>query len=142
MGKPVNSNAQRVETAALNTKVNKEVFAKFKDCCKEDGYPLNVLLETFMRQYANGRFKIDSEDILKFKKDGVQLSTLNTTFNKEIYLEFKTVCRNRGFFVKHVVTAFMEIYASRTLILEYVNVANTRVTPQIDDIEIMDINND
>lgn len=142
MGKPVSSNAQRVETTALNTKVNKEVFEKFKDCCKEDGYPLNVLLETFMRQYANGRFKVNADDILKFKNDGAEVDTLNTTFNKEIYLEFKTVCRSQGYFVKHVITAFMEIYASRTLVLEYVNVADTRITPQIDDIEIMDINDD
>ena len=124
MGKPVNSNAQRVETTALNTKINKEIFDKFKDCCKEDGYPLNVMLETFMRQYANGRFKIDTEDILKFKNDGAEVDTLNTTFNKEIYLEFKAVCKGNGFFVKHVVTAFMEHYATRSFILEYTNVTD------------------
>lgn len=122
MGKPVNSNAQRVKTTALNTKVNKEVFDKFKDCCKEQGYPLNVLLETFMRQYTNGRFKIDADDILKFKNDRAKVSTLNTTFNEEIYLEFKVACKSRGFFVKHVITAFMEIYANQDLIMEYVNV--------------------
>lgn len=121
MGKPVNSNAQRVKTTALNTKINKEVFDKFKDCCKEQGYPLNVLLETFMRQYANGRFKIDTDDILKFKNDGVEVSTLNTTFNEEIYLEFKAACKSKGLFVKHVVTAFMEIYANQDLIMEYTN---------------------
>ena len=124
MGKPVSSNAQRVETAALNTKVNKEVFNKFKDCCKEDGYPLNVMLETFMRQYSNGRFKIDVEDILKFKGDEAELDTLNTTFNKEIYLEFKAVCKSQKFYVKNVVTAFMEKYATRDFVLEYTNVAD------------------
>lgn len=124
MGKPVSSNAQRVETTALNTKINKDVFDRFKDCCKEDGYPLNVMLETFMRQYANGRFKVDTEDILKFKNDGAEVDTLNTTFNKEIYLEFKTVCKGNGFFVKHVITAFMEKYATRSFILEYTNVAD------------------
>lgn len=124
MGKPVSSNAQRVETAALNTKVNKEVFNKFKDCCKEQGYPLNVLLETFMRQYANGRFKIDADDVLKFKNDGAEVDTLNTTFNKEIYLEFKVTCKSKGFFVKHVVAAFMEQYATRNFILEYTNIAD------------------
>lgn len=121
MGKPVNSNAQRVKTTALNTKINKEVFDKFKDCCKEQGYPLNVLLETFMRQYANGRFKIDTDDILKFKNDGAEVSTLNTTFNEEIYLEFKVACKSKGLFVKHVVTAFMEMYANQDLIMEYTN---------------------
>ena len=121
MGKPVNSNAQRIKTTALNTKINKEVFDKFKDCCKEQGYPLNVLLETFMCQYANGRFKIDTDDILKFKNDGAEVSTLNTTFNEEIYLEFKAACKSKGLFVKHVVTAFMEIYANQDLIMEYTN---------------------
>lgn len=122
MGKPVNSNAQRVETTALNTKVNKEVFNRFKDCCKEDGYPLNVMLETFMRQYTNGRFNISVNDVLKFKNDGAEVDTLNTTFNKEIYLEFKKVCKSRGFYVKNVITAFMEHYASRSFVLEYTSV--------------------
>lgn len=124
MGKPVKSDAQRVETTGMNTKINKEVFDKFKDCCKENGYPLNVMLETFMRQYSNGRFKIDAEDILKFKNDGAEVDTLNTTFNKEIYLEFKAICKSKGFFVKHVVTAFMEQYATRNFVLEYTNVSD------------------
>lgn len=126
MGKPVSSNAQRVETTALNTKINKEVFNRFKDCCKEQGYPLNVVLETFMNQYANGRFEVNINDVLKFKNDKAELDTLNTTFNKEIYLKFKATCKSKGFFVKNVVTAFMEIYASKTLILEYVNVADIK----------------
>lgn len=127
MGKPVSSNAQRVETTALNTKINKEVFDKFKDCCKEDGYPLNVMLETFMRQYTNGRFKININNILKFKNDKAEVDTLNTTFNKEIYLEFKKVCKNNGFFVKHVITAFMEHYATRSFVLEYTSVEDIEV---------------
>ena len=36
--------ADRVETTALNTKVNKKVFDEFKICCKTQGYPLNVVL--------------------------------------------------------------------------------------------------
>lgn len=124
MGKPVSSNAQRVETTALNTKINKEVFDKFKDCCKEQGYPLNVMLETFMRQYSNGRFPINKSNILKFKNDGAEVDILNTTFSKEIYLEFKATCKSGGFFVKHVITAFMEIYTTRKFILEYTNVVD------------------
>lgn len=126
MGKPVSSNVQRVETTALNTKINKEVLDNFKDCCKEQGYSMNVMLETFMRQYSNGRFELGEDDIQKFKKDEAEVDILNTTFNKEIYLEFKGVCKGNGFFVKHVITAFMEKYASRTLILEYVNIADIK----------------
>ena len=124
MGKPVTSNVSRVETTALNTKVNKEVFESFKDYCAYLGYPMNVVLETFMRQYANGRFKLEEEDILKFKNDGKEVDTLNTTFNKEIYLNFKSACKDNGYFVKHIIMAFMENFASREFILEYTNVTD------------------
>ena len=122
MGKPVSSNVKRAETRPLNTKVNKRVFEAFKDCCGELGYSMNVMLETFMRQYANGRFELDKEEILKFKNDGEEVDTLNTTFNKEIYLNFKAACKDNGYFVKHVVMAFMEEFASKNFVLEYVDV--------------------
>lgn len=121
MGKPVTSNVERAKTTALNTKVNKEVFDNFKDCCKYLGYPMNVMLETFMRQYANGKFDLSEEEILKWKKDDSEMDTLNTTFNKEIYTEFKQVCKRNGFFVKHVVIAFMNKFANGKFILEYVD---------------------
>ena len=126
MGKPVNSNVPRVETTALNTKVNKRVFEDFKDYCGECGYPMNVMLESFMRQYANGRFDIDREDIMKFKNDGEEDDTLNTTFNKEIYLDFKYACKSNGYFVKHVITAFMEKLATKEFILEYTNISDIK----------------
>lgn len=121
MGGYIKRDVKRVKTTALNTKVNKEVFDDFKDYCKEQGYPLNVMLETFMRQYANGNFKLEADDILKFKNDGKEEDTLNTTFNEEIYLSFKSACKVRGYFVKHVIAAFMEKYAERSFVLEYVN---------------------
>lgn len=126
MGGFIKRDVQRVEITALNQKINKEVFDDFKDYCKELGYPMNVVLETFMNQYANGRFKLSANDITKFKNDGKPVDTLNTTFNKEIYTKFKSACKLRGFFVKHVITAFMEKYASRNLIMEYVDVTETK----------------
>lgn len=126
MGGFIKRDVKRVETTALNTKVNKEVFDAFKDYCKELGYPMNVMLETFMRQYANGRFKIEAEDILKWKNDDYEVDTLNTTFSKEIYTDFKSTCKGNKYFVKHVVTAFMEKFASRNLVLEYINISETK----------------
>ena len=120
MGGYIKRDVERVATTALNTKVNKEVFDAFKDCCKEQGYPLNVMLETFMRQYADGDFYLDAKDILKFKNDGEEVDTLNTTFNKEIYQNFKLTCKDNGFFVKHVIVAFMEKYSEKNLVLQYV----------------------
>ena len=122
MGGFIKRDVKRVETTALNQKINKEVFDAFKDYCKELGYPMNVMLETFMQQYANGRFNIKAEDILRFKDDKSEVDTLNTTFNKEIYLNFKSTCKGNGYFVKHVITAFMEKFASRKFIMEYVAV--------------------
>lgn len=126
MGGFIKRDIKRVETTALNTKVNKEVFDAFKDCCKKQGYPLNVMLETFMQQYANGNFYLDDKDIMKFKNDGKEIDTLNTTFNKEIYLNFKSACKARGYFVKHVVVAFMEQYAERNLVLEYIDMTKRK----------------
>ena len=119
MGQPVTSNAQRVATTALNTKVNKEAFDSFKDYCKELGYPMNVMLEPFMQQYANGRFHIDEEEVMKFKRDNTEVDTLSTSFNKEIYNKFKLECKKNRLFVKHVLSAFMETVTSREFILEY-----------------------
>lgn len=126
MGGFIKRDVKRVETTALNTKINKEVFDAFKDYCKELGYPMNVMLETFMQQYANGRFSVKPDDVLKWKKDNADVDTLNTTFNKEIYLDFKSTCKGNGYFVKHVITAFMEKFASRNIILEYVDVTDVK----------------
>lgn len=126
MGGYIKRDVERVETTALNTKVNKEAFDAFKDCCKRQGYPLNVMLETFMNQYANGNFHLDDKDIMKFKNDGKEEDTLNTTFNKEIYLRFKSACKVRGYFVKHVIVAFMEKYAEKDLVLEYVDMTKEK----------------
>ena len=126
MGGFIKVDVERVETIALNQKINKEVFDAFKVCVKEQGYQLNIILEVFMLQYANGRFNLKTEDVLKFKNDGKEVSTLNTTFNKEIYLKFKSACKLRGLFVKHVLTAFMEKYTSGNYILEYRDVTETK----------------
>jgi hypothetical protein len=63
---------------------------------------------------------------MKFKNDGKEEDTLNTTFNKEIYLRFKSACKVRGYFVKHVIAAFMEKYAEKDLVLEYVDMTKEK----------------
>ncbi len=123
MGGFIKRDVPRVPTTALNTKVNKVIFDAFKDCCKEKGYPMNVIIETFMQQYTNGRFVLPAEDILKWKAEDSETETLNTTFNKEIYTNFKRICKGNGFFVKHVITAFFEKFASGNLIMEYVDIS-------------------
>lgn len=134
---------EEIETTALNTKVNKEIFEKFKVCCLKQRIPMNVVLETFMKQFANGRFRISSDDILKFKNDGASVDTLSTTFNKEIYLNFKLTCKTNGYFLKYVITAFMEKFVHGEYILEFTSVLDIKrgnsKTARIEDIEIVDI---
>ena len=72
-----------------------------------------------MRQYANGRFDLSEDEILRWKGDVEEADTLNTTFNKEIYSNFKFRCKDNGYFLKHVVIAFMKRYVERNLVLEF-----------------------
>jgi hypothetical protein len=79
---------------------------------------MNVVLETFMQQYANRRFDIDEESIVKWRAD-TETDTLNTTFNKKIYTDFKYACKHNGYFLNGVITAFMDEYVQRNLLLEF-----------------------
>lgn len=40
------------------TPVSADVIEDFKVKCKENNMPMNVVIETFMRQYAAGEFEI------------------------------------------------------------------------------------
>lgn len=104
----IRSKTKRAETTALNTKVNKQLLDEFKSYCKELGCPMNVLIETFMKQYLTGEFCLNDEDIVKWKKDKGDKEVLNTTFSKEIYHEFRDCCKDKGFYLKHILCAFME----------------------------------
>lgn len=43
---------------SLNTTIDGVVLNKFKAACKETGIPMNVIIETFMRQFNNGEFRL------------------------------------------------------------------------------------
>ena len=40
----------------LNTTIDAEILNGFKGYCKEIGCPMNIILEAFMVQFANGEF--------------------------------------------------------------------------------------
>lgn len=44
------------ERAMLNTTINKKVLDGFRDYCKGINCPMNMVLETFMEQFADGQF--------------------------------------------------------------------------------------
>lgn len=111
--------AKKLPTRALNMQINKEIFYEFKVKCKERGLPLNVAIEVFMRQYGNGKYYLEEENILKWKDDNGETETLNSTFNKEVYERFKDEVKNNGYFIKHIIAAFVEDYVKNDLIMEY-----------------------
>lgn len=42
--------------AMINTTISKDVLDDFRNYCKEIGCPMNMVLETFMKQFAEGQF--------------------------------------------------------------------------------------
>ncbi len=111
--------AKKLPTKALNMQINKVIFYDFKVKCKERGLPLNIVIEVFMNQYANRKYHLDREAILKWKEDFGETETLNSTFNKETYVRFKDAVKSDGLFIKHVITAFVEDYVKNDLVMEY-----------------------
>lgn len=113
--------ADKLPTKALNMQINKDIFHDFKVKCKERGLPLNIVIEVFMNQYANGKYPLDRENIIKWKEDCGETETLNSTFNKEVYNRFKDAVKGNGYFIKHVISAFVEDYVNSNLIMKFVN---------------------
>lgn len=111
---------KKLPTKPLNTQINKEIFYDFKVKCKQRGLPLNIVIEAFMSQYANGRYDLDKERVLKWKEDDGETETLNSTFNKEVYDKFKDAVKKDKFFIKHVITVFIEDYVNNDYVLEFV----------------------
>ena len=111
--------AKKLPTNALNMQINKEIFYDFKVKCKERGLPLNIAIEVFMRQYGNRKYHLNKEDILRWKEDNGETETLNSTFNKEVYDRFKDAVKYDGYFIKHVISAFVEDFVKNDLIMEY-----------------------
>lgn len=116
---------EKFPTKALNIQINKDIFYDFKVKCKQKGLPLNVVIEVFMNQYANGKYYLNHEKILKWKEDCGITETLNTTFNKEVYDRFKYTVKSNGYFVRHIISAFIEDYIENDLIMEF-KINNTR----------------
>lgn len=110
---------EKLETKQINTQVNSEVFEEFQRKCRERNLQMCTVIETFARQYSKNRYKLDKENILKWKNDFGKTSTLSTPINKEVYNQFKDKVKANGYFVKHILMAFIEDYANKDLIMEF-----------------------
>lgn len=111
---------EKLPLQPLNTKIDEDIFEEFQKRCKERNLQMCTVIETFARQYANGRYALNKEDIIKWKNNDGETSTLNTPINKEVYHQFKSRVKANGYFVKNVLSAFIEDYAKSDLIMEFV----------------------
>ena len=44
---------------AFNTSIDEEILEQFREKCKEEKLPINVVLERFMQGYVNEDFKLE-----------------------------------------------------------------------------------
>lgn len=133
---------KKLEVQPINTKINSEIFEMFQKKCKARNLQMCTVIETFARQYANNRYDLKREDVLKWKNNNDKTSTLNTPINKEVYYEFKNKVKENGYFMKHILTAFIEDYVKNDMVMEFVNIKEVKgivETARVEDIEIINI---
>lgn len=46
---------------AFNTSIDEEILNNFKEKCKEEKFPINIVLERFMKGYVDGNFKLEMQ---------------------------------------------------------------------------------
>lgn len=119
MGGFIRSNLERPKPKQINTTVNKEVYDDFKDWCKVKGYPINVMIETFMNQFVGGQFLIDYDKAKEMNKSAESKVTLNTTVNLKSFNKFKDCCKAMGYPINVILTGFMRQFIDEEYILEF-----------------------
>lgn len=46
---------------AFNTSIDEEILDQFKEKCKQEKLPINIVLEKFMQGYIDGDFKLEMQ---------------------------------------------------------------------------------
>lgn len=110
----------KFETQYVNTRIDARMLEEFQKKCKERNIPMNVIIETFARQYIKNRYILDEENILKWKGNTGKFSRLNTPINKDVFDRFKWKVKLDEYSMKCVLSAFIEDYAKNDLILEFI----------------------
>ena len=110
---------EKFPTQPLSTKVDAEIFEAFQKKCKERNLQMCTVIETFARQYVNGRYDLKREDIVKWESKDDDVRTLNTPINKTIHNQFKNKLKSDGDCIKYVISAFIEDYVKNDLIMEF-----------------------
>ncbi|MBQ7120475.1 MAG: hypothetical protein IJO09_09690 [Oscillospiraceae bacterium] len=103
--------------------VNKYAFRKFRDSLAKYGYPMNVMLEIFMRQYVLGKILLDEENVLFFREYVGEKELLRTTVNREVRDRYFTFCRENGMATRIPIIVFMQEYSEGKFVPELRKVA-------------------
>lgn len=59
---PIKTGVKSKERSVLNTTIRSDVLKEFKEHCKKMGYPLNLILDSFMEQFVKGEFVLKLTD--------------------------------------------------------------------------------
>lgn len=111
---------EKFELQPVNTKIDSDIFEKFQRKCKERNLQMCTVIETFARQYVNNRYVLEESNIIKWSNGNSKTSTLNTPINKDIYYKFKDKVKADGYYIRHVISAFIEDYTKNDMIMEFV----------------------
>lgn len=111
---------EKFELQPINTKIDSDIFEKFQRKCKERNLQMCTVIETFARQYVNNRYVLEESNIVKWSNGNSKTSTLNTPINKDIYYKFKDKVKADGYYIRHVISAFIEDYTKNDMIMEFV----------------------
>lgn len=122
MGGYIKLEVEKPKTQQINLKINAEIFKEFQKKCKIRNLQMCTVVETFARQYANDGFDLNEKNIIKWKNDNGEVSTLNTPINKDVYIQFKNKVKDNNLFVRHVISAFIEDYANNDYVLEFTQI--------------------
>lgn len=74
---PIKTDAKLKDRSVLNTTIRTDILKAFKEYCKGNGYPLNLILDSFMEQFVNGEF------VLKLT-EGSNGKNKTVKYNKEV----------------------------------------------------------
>ena len=99
--------------------INKAVFREFRDSLARYGYPMNMVLEVFMRQYVLERIHLDRQNMIKLKYDMGETSLMRTRVNREAREKYFAYCRAEKLPTKVPIMEFMKEYTEGKFVPEF-----------------------
>ncbi len=100
----IKSNEKVQGKYSFRTTITQEIYDEFRDTCKRMGVPMNIVLESFMKDFDMDEFR-EKKISLPIKSPK---SALRTTITQEIYETFRDICKRTGVSLNLVLESFMK----------------------------------